>query len=66
MCNHKWVYQASDYKKTHIRGVCYYNFKRIDTYYCEKCCEVKEKVTKDEYRNYFKYDNESLPYWWKK
>ena len=42
-CEHKWVFQETN-KKTHITG--YQNktahFHRIDVYYCEKCCEIKE------------------------
>ena len=43
-CEHKWVFQETK-KKTSIRytsnGYTAY-FDKIDIYYCEKCCEIKE------------------------
>lgn len=60
MCDHKWIYQMSDYIS---EKVSYYSneYSRIDTYYCEKCCETKEKITKMELRNV----NNGKPLWWK-
>lgn len=59
MCEHKWIYQTSDYKCDRANYIK--KFSRIDTYYCEKCCEVKEKIAKVE----CKYINDGVPYWWK-
>lgn len=51
MCEHKWVYQMSDYK-CEKEGYYIKKFSRIDTYYCEKCCEVKEKNSKGRNKRY--------------
>lgn len=56
-CEHKWVYQGSDYEKRE-RNRYENTYKKIDTYYCEKCLEIKEIVVKDE-------DSEKKPYWYK-
>jgi hypothetical protein len=56
-CEHKWVYQGSDYYYS-LNGVYNGTFKKIDTYYCEKCLEIKEIVTKEE-------DCTGRPYWYK-
>ena len=49
-CEHKWVFQETK-KKTSIHytsnGYTAY-FDKIDIYYCEKCCEIKE-IEKGEY-----------------
>jgi hypothetical protein len=49
-CEHKWVFQETK-KKTSKRytsnGYTAY-FDKIDIYYCEKCCEIKE-IEKGEY-----------------
>lgn len=34
MCEHKWVFQGSDYK--YSLGHCNDTYERIDTYYCER------------------------------
>ncbi|NFO48529.1 beta-glucosidase, partial [Clostridium botulinum] len=34
------------------------HYKRIDTYYCEKCITTKEVTAKDEW-------SREKPYWWK-
>lgn len=59
-CSHKWVYQGSDYLKRE-RSYYVYNYQRIDTYYCEKCLEIKEVITKDEDR----YNSDGKPCWFK-
>lgn len=45
MCQHKWIYQETQ-KKTHIsyngNGNYTAYFYRVDVYYCENCCEIKE------------------------
>lgn len=55
-CEHKWVYQVSDYKFE--SGRHNNTFMRIDTYYCEKCLEIKDVITKQE-------DSYIKPYWYK-
>ena len=56
-CEHKWVFQGSDYEKRERNR--YENiYKKIDTYYCEKCLEIKEIISKDE-------NSEKKPYWYK-
>ena len=35
MCEHKWIYQMSDYKCEKV-GYYAYEYMRVDTYYCEK------------------------------
>lgn len=56
-CEHKWVFQGSDYEHIyHSYGRVEY--KRIDTYYCEKCLEYKEITAKYECSN-------ERPYWFK-
>lgn len=56
-CNHKWVFQDSIY---YCQYSCYGNseYKRIDTYYCEKCLEQKEILAKCEC-------SREKPYWYK-
>lgn len=61
MCEHKWIYQGSDYKERRM-GHLSYELSRIDTYYCEKCLEIKEINSKKEEI----YRGDSYPYWWKK
>lgn len=46
-CEHKWVFQCSDFQKGKRSQYKDY-FKRIDTFYCEKCLEIKEVVVKEE------------------
>lgn len=60
MCVHKWIYQTSDYK-CEKEGYYVNKYSKIDTYYCEKCCETKEKIAKVERRDI----NQGVPYWWK-
>lgn len=60
MCEHKWVYQMSDYICEKV-GYYRYEYSRIDTYYCEKCCETKEKIAKMESKDI----NSGTPTWWK-
>jgi hypothetical protein len=55
MCKHKWVFQSSEYKFS--RGTYNNNYYRLDTYYCEKCLEVKEIEAKSECDRY-------APYWY--
>lgn len=59
-CEHKWVHQITDYL---IETENYYSkrFKRIDTYYCEKCLEIKEVVLKEE----IVFNSGSKLYWFK-
>ena len=54
-CEHKWVYQCTDYK--YDRGGYGNQYTKIDTYYCEKCLERKEIIAKDEY-------SREIPYWY--
>ena len=57
MCEHKWIFRESSYDS---RGGAYKDvYKRIDTYYCEKCLEQKEIIAKNE-------DARCKPYWYKK
>lgn len=60
MCEHKWVYQMSDYICEKV-GYYRYEYSRIDTYYCERCCEIEEKVAKMESKDI----NSGTPTWWK-
>lgn len=60
MCEHKWIYQMSNYESVKV-GYYTCEYSRIDTYYCEKCCEIKEKVNKCEAKDI----KEGKPYWWK-
>lgn len=60
MCEHKWVYQMSDYICEKV-GYYRYEYSRIDTYYCEKCCELKENIAKMESKDI----NSGTPTWWK-
>ena len=60
MCEHKWVYQMSDYICEKV-GYYRYEYSRIDTYYCKKCCEIKEKIAKMESKDI----NSGTPTWWK-
>jgi hypothetical protein len=55
-CEHKWVFQTSDYKITEGN---YYNnaYYRIDTYFCEKCLKIKEIEAKYE-------SGRNTPYWY--
>lgn len=56
-CEHQWVFQCSDYKME--RGTYNSEYSRIDTYYCEKCCEQKEIVAKQDCCR-------EWPYWYHK
>lgn len=55
MCEHKWNFQGSDYKRTN--GTYNDTFTKIDIYYCEKCLERKEIIAKHESSRY-------EPYWY--
>jgi len=57
MCEHKWVFQESSY--SHSLGGYNDTFDRVDTYYCEKCLEIKEINAKHE-------NSRGTPYWYKK
>jgi hypothetical protein len=54
-CEHKWVYMTS----TQFRGdkPHGYMFTRVDEFYCEKCCETKEKRREH-------YSRGEKPDWW--
>lgn len=44
-CKHKWVFKETQRKTSTTCGKGGYwtaNFHRIDVYYCENCCEIKE------------------------
>ena len=58
-CEHKWIFQRSDFSQERA-GYSNYHFKRIDTYFCEKCLEVKEIIGKEE--SYL----EKKPYWFER
>lgn len=60
-CEHKWVFQCSDYKECQ-EGCLTYKLSRIDTYYCEKCLEIKEVVAKEATL----CRGDSYPYWFKR
>lgn len=60
MCEHRWVYQMSDYTQEKV-GYYSYKYARIDTYYCEKCCEIKEKIAKMETKDI----TNGLPAWYR-
>jgi hypothetical protein len=48
-CRHKWVFQETQRKtNTTYDGNGNYtaHFHRIDVYYCENCCEIKEMEKK--------------------
>lgn len=44
-CKHKWIFQETQ-KGVYTKGDWYGNhtayYTRIDVYYCENCCEIKE------------------------
>lgn len=60
MCEHKWVYQMSDYE-CEANGYYSKQYCRTDIYYCEKCCETKDIVAKIECRDI----KDGEPSWWK-
>lgn len=60
MCEHKWVYQTSDYR-CEKEGYYTNKYSRVDTYYCEKCCKVKDKTNEIEIRDI----NNGKPSWWR-
>ena len=44
-CNHKWTFQETQKKvstKSDSYGHYTAHFHRVDVYYCENCCEIKE------------------------
>lgn len=43
-CQHQWIFQRSDFKKETGELDKY---QRIDTYYCEKCLDIRELVNKE-------------------
>ena len=45
VCNHKWVFQRTDYSYF----ICSNIYYKIDTYYCEKCLVTKEVDSKKEW-----------------
>ena len=52
-CKHKWIFQETKSNTSRIRGDYYdgysVTFNRLDRYYCENCCEIKElKKSEDE------------------
>lgn len=51
-CKHKWIFQETK-KKTYTssnNGHYTAQFHRIDVYYCENCCEIKEIEKKQDVR----------------
>ena len=48
-CNHQWVFQEDKKKTTVSYNNGYYtaHFHRVDVYYCENCCEIKELERKE-------------------
>lgn len=44
-CLHKWIHL--DTKKNYENRDFNTRFTRIDNFYCEKCCEIKSKITED-------------------
>lgn len=57
MCEHKWMYLDTRYI---CEKYSYTNsFKRVDRFYCEKCCEIKE-VEK------YESDSRNVPIWFNK
>ena len=47
-CKHKWIFQETQ-KKRSTSGYeqCTAHFHRVDVYYCENCCEIKELEKKE-------------------
>lgn len=60
-CEHKWVFQGSDYKEQQV-GAIKYEVTRIDTYYCENCLERREVISKSEIVRI----GDPYPYWFKR
>lgn len=56
-CEHKWVLERTDYVK--IEGTYNDTFKKINTYFCEKCLGYIEKTVKNE-------SHRGRPYWFNK
>ena len=40
MCEHKWVHLDTRYLRIEFRYSSI--FKRVDRFFCERCCEIKE------------------------
>lgn len=48
-CKHKWIFQETKKKTTISCNNGHYTarFHRIDVYYCENCCEIKNIEKKE-------------------
>lgn len=56
-CEHKWVFQRSDYQYIYSPyGIDEY--RRYDTYYCEKCLKISELLAASQ-------NSRERPYWYK-
>ena len=68
-CKHKWVFQEAK-KKTTLssnNGNWVANFHRVDIYYCEHCCEIKNVEKKERVCLPFggcRHANDFAPIWY--
>ena len=68
-CQHKWVFQEAK-KKTTLssnNGNWVAHFHRIDVYYCENCCEIKNIEKKESIRLPFggsRHAEDFAPIWY--
>ena len=49
-CKHKWIFQETQRKTSTTCGEGGYwtaHFHRVDVYYCENCCEIKNVEKKE-------------------
>ena len=60
-CEHKWIHLDTKHiYRDHYPGLC--RFKRVDRFFCEKCCETKEIVKRcmddeDRHPEWFDFKN---------
>ena len=69
-CKHKWVFQETQKKQTLTcdnSGFYTAHFHRVDVYYCENCCEIKEVTKKQSVELPFggtRHINSFAPIWY--